>query len=162
MEGPDMLKKLTTSIILTGLILATSAAYSEERTQMTEEEKTVLATIKSMTSSLEKGDIDGIMSTYRDVAAIMFEPGQAVTDPAIARQIFSQMAAAKPEVTYAGHEVYVSGDTAIHISPWSMKGTAPDGSKIEQGGLSIAVLRLQSDGTWKMVIDNPYGARLQE
>ncbi len=155
-----MLKKLSTSAILAGVIFAATAAHSEERKQMTEEEKTVLATVETMTSNLEKGNLDGIMSTYRDGAAIMFEPGQAVTDPAIARQIFSQMIAAKPEVTYTGHEVYVSGDTAVHISPWSMTGTAPDGSKIEQGGLSVAVLRLQPDGSWKMVIDNPYGARL--
>ncbi len=155
-----MIKKLTSSVIMAGVIFVATMAHSEEGKQMNEEEETVLATVENMTSSLEKGDVDGIMSTYIDGAVIMFEPGQAVTDSAIARRIFSQMIAAKPEVTYNDHEVYVSGDTAVHIAPWTMVGTGPDGAKIEQGGLSVAVLRLQADGNWKMVIDNPYGARL--
>ena len=155
-----MVKELIASAIVAGVASVAAAAHSSEGRKMTEEEKNILATVEARTSSLEKGDVDGIMSTYRDGAAIMFEPGQSVTDSSIARQIFSQMTAAKPEVSYSGHEVYVSGDTAVHIAPWSMVGTAPDGTKIEQAGLSVAVLRVQADGSWKMVIDNPYGARL--
>ncbi|MES0883117.1 helix-turn-helix domain-containing protein [Roseibium sp. SCP14] len=36
----------------------------------------------------------------------------------------------------------------------------PEGNSIKGEGLSIAVLRRQADGSWKMVIDNPHGSRL--
>jgi hypothetical protein len=41
-----------------------------------------------------------------------------------------------------------------------MTGTAPDGSAIEQGGLSVALLRRQPDGRWLMVVDDPFGDEL--
>jgi ketosteroid isomerase-like protein len=41
-----------------------------------------------------------------------------------------------------------------------MTGKSPDGQEIKQSGLSVAVLRRQADGGWKMVIDNPHGGRL--
>ncbi len=64
--------------------------------------------------------------------------------------------------SFAGHEVIVNGDTALHIAPWSMSGTGPNGAAVEQSGLSVAVLRRQADGGWKMVIDNPHGQMLLE
>ena len=41
-----------------------------------------------------------------------------------------------------------------------MRATAPDGTKIQERGLSVAVLRRQPDGQWLMVIDNPHGQHL--
>ena len=67
-----------------------------------------------------------------------------------------------PVFEYAGHEVFVSGDLAIHIAPWKMTGELPDGQEIGDTGLSIAVLRRQANGEWRIVIDNPYGAHLLE
>lgn len=155
--------KTIISAAIAAVIMITTPTYSEESSKMTKDEEAVLATIKTMTSNLEKGDIDNVMETYRDDAVIIFEPGAPVSDEAIARQIFAELSALKPNVTYpVGDEVYVAGDTAIHIAPWTMVGEAPDGTKVEQGGLSVAVLRRLDDGSWKMVIDNPYSARLLE
>ncbi|WCL55593.1 YybH family protein [Gimibacter soli] len=129
---------------------------------MNKDQADVQNTIEGMTSAFEKNDIDAVMATYEPGAAILFEPGQPVTDVQQARQMFDGMAAAKPTFTYSGHEVVVSGDTAIHIAPWQMTAHMPDGQEIKQAGLSIAVLRRQADGSWKMVIDNPHGSRLME
>jgi ketosteroid isomerase-like protein len=38
-----------------------------------------------------------------------------------------------------------------------MKWTAPQSAGGEASALSVAVLRRQPDGGWKMIIDNPYG-----
>jgi len=91
------------------------------------------------------------------------EPEAPVSDAAQLEQMFAGMAAMGPEFTYpAGHEVIVSGDIAVHIAPWTMTAQSPDGQTVEQSGLSVAVLRKQPDGGWKMVIDNPHGGRLLE
>ena len=53
-----------------------------------------------------------------------------------------------------------TGDIAVHIAPWTMSGTAPDGTPIVDSGLSVATLRRQVDDSWKIMLDNPFGARL--
>ncbi|WP_430414072.1 YybH family protein [Parasphingorhabdus sp.] len=157
-------KYLTLTILITALSVPSIAMSEEQKSMSTQEmnaeEKTVLSVVETMTSNLQKGNIDGVMSTYVANPVIIFEPGVPMTDAEVSRQIFSQMIEANPQVTYSGHEVYVSGDTAIHLAPWNMTGVGPDGAEMKQGGLSVAVLRKQEDGSWKMVIDNPYGDRL--
>jgi ketosteroid isomerase-like protein len=150
---------LKTTIILATILVSTNAS-SEEQNSMSPEEITVFATIEKMTSSLQDADIDAVMATYEKGARVVFEPGDPVSDQAIVRGIFAEMAALKPDVTYSGHEVIIAGDIAVHIAPWQMVGKSPDGEDIQQGGLSVAVLRRQENGSWLMVIDNPYGDRL--
>lgn len=155
-----MLKPLLTAIPLA--LALSGAAHSEEKEMtMTEPQTAVLKAVETMTANLESGDLAGVMASYEPGAAILFEPGQPVTDASVSEAIFKELAAVNPEVTYAaGHEVYIAGDIAVHIAPWSLIGKAPDGSPVEQAGLSVAVLRQQADGNWKLVIDNPHGGRL--
>jgi len=44
------------------------------------------------------------------------------------------------------------------ISEWSLSGIGPDGKAVSLRGKATDVLRQQSDGTWRIVIDNPWGA----
>ena len=127
---------------------------------MTEDQQNVLAVIERMTEAFQKSDIDGVMSSYENKAAIAFEPGNPVSGPAVLREIFQSMFAMNPRFDYSGHEVVVVGDLAVHLAPWTMRGTSPDGAEISQSGLTVAVLRKQADGRWLMVIDNPHGQRL--
>lgn len=132
-----------------------------EGQKMTQDQQGVLAAIETMTVGFQAGDISTVMQSYEAAATVVFEPEAPVSDAAQLEQMFAGMAALGPEFTYpAGHEVIVSGDIAVHIAPWKMTAQSPDGQAIEQSGLSVAVLRKQSDGGWKMVIDNPHGGRL--
>ncbi len=127
---------------------------------MTQDQQNVLTAVETMTLAFQAGDIDAVMQTYEPGATVVFEPGSPVQDGDQLRAMFTAMAEVNPVFTYTGHEVFVAGDTAIHIAPWSMTGQAPDGQAIAQSGLSVAVLRRQADGAWKMVIDDPHGAHL--
>jgi len=40
---------------------------------------------------------------------------------------------------------------------WSFQGTGPDGAPVTLTGQNADVLRRQSDGSWRFVIDNPWG-----
>ena len=145
----------------TAIFLAfANLAHAEGENNMTKDQQDVLATIQTMTSALQKGNIGAVMQTYEEKHSIVFEPGAPVSDAAVARQIFGELSALAPEFSYAGHEVVVEGDIAVHIAPWQMNAQDPQGNVIRQDGLSVAVLRRQADGTWKMVIDNPHGNRL--
>lgn len=135
-------------------------AVSEERNPMTEDQKTALTHVETMTSAFHKGDIEGVMESYEPGATVVFEPGAPITDPAVLRGMFQGAFTLNPRFEYGGHEVYVTGDIAVHFAPWTMTGTAPDGTAVVNSGLSVAVLRRQEDGRWLILFDNPHGQRL--
>ena len=125
-----------------------------------DDEGKVLKVIEDMTAAFERGEISGVMAAYQDDAVIAFEPGKPASGDAALRAGFAMFFSMRPRFTYRGHEVLIAGDTALHIAPWTMNATSPDGRAITQSGLSVAVLRRAPGGAWQMVIDNPYGGRL--
>ncbi len=156
-----MIKNYGAFILLMTCLLSTSTAVGNEEVNMNIEEKKVLTRVATMTSAFHKKDINGVISSYEKDVAVMFEPGQAVSDPAIIKQMFEGAFQINPKFNYPnGHEVYVANNIALHIAPWVMTGKAPDGTSIKQSGLSVAVLRKQESGKWLMVLDNPHGQQL--
>jgi ketosteroid isomerase-like protein len=155
-----MLKTLTTILLILLSVISIAVANNKEGNVMSTEEKNVLNVIKKMTTSFHNGDIEGVMASYEKNASVVFEPGKPVSDPTILRKMFKETFTLNPKFSYSGHEVFISNDIAVHYAPWTMKGKAPDGTVVEQSGLSVAVLRRQLDGKWLMVIDNPHGQNL--
>lgn len=121
------------------------------------EKQNVLNTVLTMTQAFHQRDINGVMASYAEGAVVCFEPNQPVAERAAIAQAFTAFFEMKPTFTYAGHQVVISGDSAVHIAPWTMTGTGPDGAPMTASGLSVAVLKRQADGRWLMVVDNPYG-----
>ena len=140
---------MNTSKSIAGAVLAGSCLVQ----QAVAEESAVLGTIEAMTSAFAVGDIDGIMATYEPVAVVVAEPGKPVTGNEALRGMFTAFVAAGINFSYGSHEVVTAGDTALHLMKWTA--TGPDGTA--QSALSVAVLRRQEDGEWKMVIDHPFG-----
>lgn len=140
--------------------LITLAPFTAFGADMTQDQKDVRAVVETMTTAFQDGQIDQVMTAYEPLATILFEPLTPMSDREAQIAAFHQMAGLSPVFTYAGHEVVVTGDIALHIAPWTMTGQMPDGTDIAQEGLSVAVLRRQPDGSWKMVIDNPHGSHL--
>ena len=49
------------------------------------------------------------------------------------------------------------GAVALVVGTWSFDGTGPDGDPVHLEARNADVLRRQADGTWRFVIDNPWG-----
>jgi ketosteroid isomerase-like protein len=67
------------------------------------------------------------------------------------------MVGLNPTLDFRVTRTLTAGDIALVTGTWTMKGTTPDGSPLEREGAYADVLRLQNDGTWKFIIDNPLG-----
>lgn len=126
----------------------TTQANAEENMDQT----AILETISAMTTAFAAGNIDGVMATYEPSAVVISQPGRRVAGDAALRAMFAEFIASGVNFSYGAHEVVVVGDTGLHLMSWTAAG--PDGPMT---ALSIAVLHRQPDGSWKMVIDHPFG-----
>jgi uncharacterized protein (TIGR02246 family) len=140
------------AVVITTLLLANITA-AQAQTEPTSMDRTaILTTINTMTDAFAAGDMEGILSTYEQGATVVGQPGQPVSGDGPLREMFGQFISRGVAFTYGAHDVVVSGDIAVHLMKWTAP--TPDG---DVSALSVAVLRKQQDGTWKMVIDNPFG-----
>jgi ketosteroid isomerase-like protein len=124
------------------------------------ERAAVLKTIETMNSAFGRGDIDTVMTTYEPGAVVVGQPDTLTSGDAQLRAMFAGFVAARAKFVLGEHDVVQAGDLALHITDWQMTGEAHDGTAMAGRGLSVAVLRRQPDGSWAMVIDNPYGDAL--
>ncbi len=155
-----MIYKTHLKLLVVTLFCMTSIitnAQIKKPKKMTQEQKNVLSTIEKMTGNFQEKNINGVMSCYEPNAVVVFEPETPIFDTNVLKEMFTEMSMANPVFSYSGHEVFITGNIAMHIAPWQMTAKAPDGTEIKQSGLSVAVLRKQKNGQWLMILDNPHG-----
>lgn len=155
-----MIYKRYIRLLVVMLLFMTSLithAQTKQKRKMTQEQKNVLNAIEEMTKAFQNKNIDRVMASYEPNATIVFEPEAPISDAKVLREMFTKMSMVNPRFTYSGHEVFITGNVATHIAPWKMTGKAPDGTPINQSGLSVAVLRKQKNGQWLIIMDNPHG-----
>jgi ketosteroid isomerase-like protein len=73
------------------------------------------------------------------------------------RQTFQDLIDMRGKSEAKAKRVLQAGALALLITEWSITGAEPDGSQIKLTGRGTVVLRSQSDGSWLMVIENPWG-----
>jgi uncharacterized protein (TIGR02246 family) len=117
-------------------------------------------TIDTNNAAVVAKDMDAILTTYEPNALMQAQPGMNAIGTEALRGAFQYFLALSPKITVTNSEILQTGDIALHSYTWNMTGKAPDGSPVEQSGLSVNVLRKQANGRWLMVIDNPFGDRL--
>ena len=106
---------------------------------------------------LNAGNLEGLVALYEPTAAFTVEPGKVVTGTAAIKEAVAGFLAMKPTITLSPRVLANTGDIAMVSSKWKLKGTAPDGSAVDLAGDSVEILRRQADGTWKFIIDSPWG-----
>jgi uncharacterized protein (TIGR02246 family) len=116
------------------------------------------ATIERFSELLAAGDLDSMVELYEPDATFAPQPGEVVSGHDAIRTALGGFLAVKPRMTGKIEKVLCAGDTALVANRWSLSGTAPDGQPITMGATSADVLRRRSDGSWGIVIDDPWGA----
>jgi ketosteroid isomerase-like protein len=114
--------------------------------------------IRRFSALLNARDVDGALALYEPEAAFAAEPGRWATGVEEICAALERFAALEPELDGEIESVREAGGVALVVNRWSLRGRGPEGP-VEMGGRSADVLRRQSDGSWRVLIDDPWGAR---
>ena|SRR5919106_4542698 len=124
---------------------------------MTTKTKTPGGTVEHFSALLGEGRLDALLDLYEEGAAFVPEPGRAVNGRESIRRELEQFIALKPRMNGNVEKVLEAGDTALVAYRWRLAGTSPDGIPVRMDGVSADVLRRRPDGSWGVLIDDPYG-----
>jgi uncharacterized protein (TIGR02246 family) len=115
------------------------------------------ATITRFAELLAERDLEGMLELYEPDAAFAPQPGDTVTGRDEIRAALESFLAVRPRMEGSIEKVLEAGDTALVANRWRLSGTAPDGTPVEMAATSADVLRRRPDGSWGIVIDDPWG-----
>jgi ketosteroid isomerase-like protein len=118
---------------------------------------TPAGTVQRFSELLGEGRVDALVELYEDGAAFVPEPGRAVSGRESIRAELEQIVTMKPRMRGSVERVLQAGDTALVAYRWHLDGTTQDGASIQMKGVSADVLRRRPDGSWGVIIDDPYG-----
>ncbi len=112
--------------------------------------------------AFDAGDVDAAIELYEPNATLVIQPGEEPVRGAEAiREAlngFLSMFQGKPKFDLEYGKAFEAGDDlALLVSRWTLAGTGHDGGAVEMASQTADVVRQKPDGSWRIVIDNPYG-----
>jgi uncharacterized protein (TIGR02246 family) len=113
--------------------------------------------LNSIVHGINTGNLDSLMTLYEPGAAFATQPGNLSHGLPGVRQALAGFVAMKGELDLDVTRILEAGDLALVTTVWSFTGTGPDGRPAKLAARSADVLRRQADGSWRFVIDNPWG-----
>ena len=113
--------------------------------------------LESIVTGINSGNLESLMPLYESQAAFAAEPGSLAHGAPGIREALSGFISMNGTLDIEVTRVLEVDDLALVIGVWSFDGTGPDGEPVQLAARNADVLRRQADGSWRFVIDNPWG-----
>ena len=113
--------------------------------------------LDAIVTGINSGDLESLMRLYESEAAFATEPGTLASGEAGIRGALTGFISMNGTLDLEVTRVLEVDDLALVTGIWSFDGTGPDGEAVRLAARNADVLRRQPDGTWRLVIDNPWG-----
>ena len=113
--------------------------------------------LESIVTGINSGDLESLMPLYESEAAFAPEPGRLAHGAPGVSEALTGFISMNGELDLEVTRVLEVDDLALVTGVWTFNGTGPDGEPVRLAARNADVLRRQSDGTWRFVIDNPWG-----
>ena len=113
--------------------------------------------LEAVVEGINTGNYELLMSLYEPEAAFADQPGRLAHGLPGICEALDGFVALNGKLDLAVSRVLEVGDLALVVGNWSFTGTGPDGEPVKLRARNADVLRRQADGSWRFVIDNPWG-----
>ena len=119
--------------------------------------KTPEQALEAIVAGINSGNLESLLPLYESQAAFSTSPGSLAHGPSGIREALAGFIAMKGKLELKVTRVLQASDLALVATVWTFNGTGPDGKPAKLASKSADVLRRQADGSWRLVIDNPWG-----
>ena len=113
--------------------------------------------LESIVTGINSGNLDSLMPLYERKAAFATQPGSLAHGAPGVHGALTGFMSMKGKLDLEVTRVLEVDVLALVIGVWSFNGTGPDDEPVRLEARNADVLRRQTDGTWRFVIDNPWG-----
>ena len=113
--------------------------------------------LAAIVTGINSGDLESLLPLYESDAAFVPQPGNLAHGEAGVREALTTFISMNGVLDLEVTRVLEVDDLALVIGVWSFDGTGPDCEPVRLAARNADVLRRQTDGTWRFVIDNPWG-----
>lgn len=108
--------------------------------------------------AFNSGDLDQLMELYAPDIVFVPQPGQVAEGTDEVREALQAFIALNGPIDLHPIDILQTGDIALIVSHWTLNGTGADGTPLSLASNTLEVVRRGDDGSWRYVIDNPWGA----
>jgi ketosteroid isomerase-like protein len=113
--------------------------------------------LHSVVESINTGNLESLMMFYESDVCFASQAGLVVKGREGIRQSLQGFVDMRGKTESKINRIFKTSNLAHLISKWSFSGTGPDGNLVNLASTTTDVLLQQPDGTWRVIIDNPWG-----
>ncbi|MFG2772381.1 YybH family protein [Streptomyces sp. NPDC048350] len=112
--------------------------------------------VENFVRTFNSGDFDATNALYAEDAISVWEPGNPLSGQA-RKDALAEFIAIRPVLSAKIRESYVTNDTALLITDWTLDVPNESGGVDHIEGIGTDVMRRDPAGKWRYVVDEPYG-----
>ena len=116
--------------------------------------------LNSYVKEFNAKNVNSLLNMYETDACFVVQPGQIVKGLDNIRQSLQGFIDMNGNLQSDITGVIQTSNLALVNTKWSFSGTGPNGKSINIAGKATDVLCQQSDDTWRIIIDNPWGTEI--
>jgi len=115
---------------------------------------------RAFADAANAGDLGALVDLFDDAAVVVERDGRLTAGRVAIRAHLDQLLSMHPKMTIVASNAYPNDDVALLCSRWTATVTLPDGTPTALDFRGSEVARRGADGTWRLIIDNPWGVDL--
>ena len=108
----------------------------------------------TLAAAFNTGDVATVMNMYDVTGIIVPEPGKPVSGKEKFEEAIKAILSIKGKMEIKTVYCLQTGNIAVGRSEWNIT----DGNEVKISAKGMEVMKQQTDGTWKIVIDHAFGA----
>ena len=114
--------------------------------------------IEAFARCLNNGDLEGALALYEPEAVFQASPdAPPIRGRDAIREALTGFIAMRGTIVGEIVKVHETDGVALVANRWQLRATQRDGMALELGGTSADVLRRRPDGSWGILVDDPWG-----